>query len=155
MKLGALVYIIKNKKVLMLHRNKNTNDSHYGRWVAPGGKINFNETPADCAMREVLEETGLTLKNLKLSGFLTFPNIGNSPFGDLWYVWVFKSTKFSGELIDSPEGELQWINIADLEKINMWDGDRIFTPLVFKNKIFDIELIYDNNKFLNFKIRYI
>ncbi len=155
MKLATLVYLIKNKKTLMLYRNKSVDDAHFGRWVAPGGKLKQNESPADCAVREIYEETGLKISSLKIAGILTFPNIGNSPFGDLWYIWVFKSSEFSGELIDSPEGELKWIKISELDKLNLWDGDRVFTPLVFQKKIFSAELIYENNEFKSHKINFI
>jgi 8-oxo-dGTP diphosphatase len=155
MKLSTLVYIIKNNKVLMLHRNKKQNDQHSGLWVAPGGKLLINESPYECAVRETKEETGLNIKNLKLCGTITFPDLGDSPFNDLWYCWVFKTSEFEGDLINSDEGTLKWIEINKLNKLNMWTGDYIFTPLIFKNKIFCIKIIYKKNKFINHEINYV
>jgi len=159
MKLGTLVYLINEKnETLMLFRNKKKNDYHNGYWVAPGGKIEYlkNEAPEDCAAREIFEETGLKINSLKLAGFITFPDLGNSPFGDLWYVWVFKSFDFSGELLkESVEGELRWIPNSELINLNMWEGDKIFTPLIYTNKIFSAVMVYDNDKFLDYKITFI
>ncbi len=157
MKLGTLVYIVRDGKTLMLFRNKKINDCHEGLWVAPGGKVDMhlNESPEACAIREVYEETGLTLKSLKLSGFITFPDLGNSPFGDLWYVWLFKSDDFSGETIDSPEGELRWIDNAQIVNLPMWEGDKIFTPLIFQDKIFSGVFTYDKESFLGYNITYL
>lgn len=153
-KLGVLVYIIKNSKTLMLHRIKKNNDCHNGLWVAPGGKIeiDLNESPEDCAIRETFEETGLAINSLKLAGYITFPDLGDSPFGALWYVWIFKTSDFSGDLIDSPEGSLSWIENSEVINLDMWEGDKIFTPLIYGDKIFNAVMTYGENKFLNYKI---
>jgi len=157
MKLGTLVYVINDNKTLMLHRIKKENDCHNGLWVAPGGKIDTakSESPEDCARREVLEETGLILENLKLAGFITFPDIGNSPFGDLWYVWLYKSTEFSGRLIDSPEGSLEWVDNNKVCELPMWEGDKIFTPLIYNDRLFSAVMLYDCGKFIDYRITYI
>ena len=103
--LATLCYIKRNGKTLMVHRNKKLNDIHAGKWNGLGGKIETGESPEECVRREVREEAGLTIENPKLHGLVMFPNFK----GNDWYVFVFTATEFIGELIDSPEGKLQWI----------------------------------------------
>ncbi|MBF0287416.1 MAG: 8-oxo-dGTP diphosphatase [SAR324 cluster bacterium] len=141
MKLGVLVYIENNGEVLMIHRQKN--DEHRGLWLAPGGKLHENESPMEAAMREVYEETGLRVQALQLKGILTFPDDGDSPFGDEWQVFVFYTNHISGKLtINCPEGKLAWIPREELLDLPMWEGDKLFTPKVFKNECFSGKLHY-------------
>ena len=72
-KLATICYVDNGKEWLMLHRNKKANDVHAGKWIGVGGKLEPGETPEDCAVREVKEETGLTVKKLELKGIITFP----------------------------------------------------------------------------------
>ncbi|MBF0280550.1 MAG: 8-oxo-dGTP diphosphatase [SAR324 cluster bacterium] len=135
MKLGVLVYIEQANKVLMIHREKD--DEHQGFWLAPGGKLEKNEAPAETAIREVREETGLKIEALELKAVLSFPDDGDSPFGDEWQVFVFHSALFSGELTGNcPEGRLAWIPRDQLTDLPMWAGDKLFTPKVFKKGCF-------------------
>ncbi|MEN8194366.1 MAG: 8-oxo-dGTP diphosphatase, partial [Bacteroidota bacterium] len=106
MKLATLLYVMHEDKTLMLYRNKKENDYHEGKWNGLGGKFEAGETPEECAIRELKEESGLAAKSLKLKGHLTFPLFDGK---DDWYVFVFVIDKFEGELIDSDEGELRWI----------------------------------------------
>ena len=104
MKLGVLVYLENNNDhVLMIHREKE--DEHQGLWLAPGGKVETNEAPYETAIRETLEETGLHIKDPELKAVLSFPDNGDSPFGDEWHVFVFYTNSFSGTLTAfCPEG---------------------------------------------------
>ena len=86
MKLGVLVYLEHENKVLMIHRQKE--DEHKGYWLAPGGKIEKNEAPHETAVREYQEETGLTPEGLQIKAVLSFPDLGDSPFGDEWQVFL-------------------------------------------------------------------
>lgn len=87
------------------HCNKKVNDIHEGKWNGLGGKFEAGETPEECVIRAVLAESGLCIQNPKLCGLLVFPKFK----GNDWYVFVFTTSEFSGELIDSPEGKLEWI----------------------------------------------
>ena len=87
------------------HRNKKANDIHEGKWNGPGGKFEAGETPEECVVREVIEESGLSIEHPKLCGLSMFPKFK----GNDWYVFVFSANEFRGELIDSPEGKLEWI----------------------------------------------
>ena len=153
MKLATLCYVIDKKQntVLMIHRVKKTNDYHQGEWNGLGGKFEFGESPEDCAFREVKEESGLLVKKLNLKGFITFPLFDGV---EDWYVFLFTSDKFTGELIDSAEGNLEWIPIKDLTKINLWDGDKLFIPWLFEEKFFSAKFIYEDGMYVSHEVSF-
>ncbi|MDP4094199.1 MAG: 8-oxo-dGTP diphosphatase, partial [Bacillota bacterium] len=105
MTLTTLCYIKNNGKTLMLHRIKKQNDIHEGKWNGLGGHFEQGETPEECIIREVYEESGLTLKKPMLRGILSFPLFDG--FEDE-YTFLFTASEFEGQLIDSPEGMLEW-----------------------------------------------
>ena len=125
----------------MLHRIKKENDIHQDKWNGLGGKLIAGESPEECIKREVLEESGLIIKDPKLHGIITFPKFDG--FDD-WLVFVYSSDKFEGELIDSDEGELEWINNDVLFDLNLWEGDKIFMKWLNQNKFFSAKFIYKN-----------
>ena len=114
MKLATLCYVMDDDKTLMLYRNKKENDYHEGKWNGLGGKLEQGETPEECAIREVYEESGLKVSDPKMKGLITFPMFDGV---DDWYVWVFVFKKFEGKQIDSPEGTLEWIQNNKLTKL--------------------------------------
>ena len=116
MKISTLCYIRNRHQTLMLHRIKKKNDIHQDKWNGLGGKLITGESPEECIKREVLEEAGLIIKDPKLHGIITFPKFDG--FDD-WLVFVYSSYKFEGELIDSDEGELEWINNDVLFDLNL------------------------------------
>ncbi len=137
--LATLVYVRTDTHTLMLLRNKKTNDLHEGRWNGLGGKFEQGELPEECARRELLEESGLTALKLEWKGILTFPMFDGVRD---WYVHVFVVPEFSGELIDSPEGDLAWIENGKLLDLNLWPGDRVFLPWVFGDPHFSARFNY-------------
>lgn len=149
MKLATLCYVQKDGKTLMLYRNKKENDYHEGKWNGLGGKFEPGESPEDCAIREIKEEAGLNVKSLKLKGFITFPMFDGK---EDWYVFLFVIDDFEGELIDSPEGMLKWIPNDELEKLNLWEGDKIFIPWLFQDKFFSAKFNYENGKFIDYQV---
>ena len=124
-KMATLCYVRQGGKTLMLHRIKKENDMHAGKWNGLGGKLLPGETPEACAIREVCEESGLTMINPVLRGLITFPGFAND---DDWYCFLFVGQEFTGELIDSDEGVLAWIDDTALLDLPLWPGDRIFIP---------------------------
>ena len=141
MKLATLCYVRRNGQTLMIHRIKKANDIHQGKWNGLGGKLNPGETPEECVVREVYEESGLAVHSPQLKGFLTFPAFAKD---EDWYVFVFVAEEFEGELIDSPEGELQWIDNSALTRLNLWEGDAIFLPWLDRDGIFSAKFIYQD-----------
>ena len=143
MKLATLCYIKKDGKTLMLHRTKKENDIHEGKWVGVGGKIEKGESPEECAVREVFEETGLKEEELKLRGLLTFPDFNNS---EDWYGYLYVVEKFSGEIIESPEGDLKWVEDSKLFELDMWEGDELFMRWMMEDRMFSAKFVYDENE---------
>lgn len=135
----------------MLYRNKKENDYHEGKWNGLGGKFELGESPEDCAIREIKEEAGLTVKNLIMKGFITFPLFDGK---DDWHVFLFVIDKFEGDLIDSPEGELDWIDNDKLSEINLWEGDKIFIPWLFEDKFFSAKFNYENGNFKDYEVSF-
>jgi 8-oxo-dGTP diphosphatase len=143
MKLATLCYIHREGKTLMLHRVKKKDDIHQGKWNGLGGKLNPGETPEECALREIHEESGLTVSDLRLRGFLTFPSFDDS---DDWYVYVFTAKANAGELVESPEGHLHWIDDAEVKNLHLWAGDRLFLPWLEQEKFFSGKFCYKNGE---------
>lgn len=151
--LATLCYVKdkKNKKILMLHRIKKKNDVHEGKWNGLGGKFEKGESPEDCVIREVKEESGLTIKSLELKGFITFPDFDGK---NDWHVFVFVADKFSGKLIDSNEGRLEWISYGKLLSLNLWEGDKIFIKWLNQKKFFSAKFNYKNGKFKDYSVNF-
>jgi len=148
-KLATLCYLRRNGRTLMLHRVKKADDIHEGKWNGLGGKFEPGESPEECAVREVREEAGLTMLNPALKGVLTFPQFAK---GEDWYVFAFTATKFTGRLIDSPEGRLEWIPDNKLLKLNLWDGDKIFLPLLRRRGHFSGKFEYSGGRLVRYSV---
>ncbi len=144
MKLATLCYIKTESHTLMLHRIKKEKDMHKNKWNGLGGKFEAGETPEECVIREVKEESGLEINKPQLKGFLTFPAFDGL---DDWYVFVFTASKFKGSLIDDPEeGHLEWIENGKLMALNLWEGDKFFFKWMDENRLFSAKFIYDKGK---------
>ncbi len=135
----------------MLYRNKKENDYHEGKWNGIGGKFELSETPEECAIREIKEETGLSVKDPELKGMITFPLFDGK---DDWYVFLFVVNNFSGELIDSPEGKLEWIPDDKITELNLWDGDKIFLEWLNQNKFFSAKFNYEGKNFKDYTVNF-
>ncbi len=149
MKLATLAYVRYEGQTLMVHRNKKANDMHQGRWNGLGGKFEPGETPEECVIREIREESGLTVRNPILKGFLTFPGFSND---EDWYAFVFVANDFEGELIESPEGDLQWVDDRKLPNLFLWEGDLIFLPWLDRPGFFSGKFTYRNNRLIQHEV---
>lgn len=149
MKLATLCYVKRAGKTLMVHRIKKAGDMHAGKWNGLGGKLEPGETPEDCAIREIREESGLVVTKPELKGLLTFPAFAKD---EDWYAFVFVAREFEGELIDSPEGVLEWINEAELSKLNLWEGDKIFLPWLERPGFFSGKFNYQDGKLIDYQV---
>lgn len=146
---ATLIYVRSAGRTLMIHRIKKENDVHQGKWNGIGGKLERGETPEECAVREAHEETGLRIRHPRLHGILTFPDFAA---GHDWYVYVFSATEFSGDLIDSPEGRLEWIPDEKLLTLNLWEGDYIFLPWLTRPDFFSAKFNYRDNRLIDHSV---
>ena len=148
MKKTTLCYIEKDDNVLMLYRNKKRMDINGGKWIGVGGHVEENETPDECIIREVKEETGLTLLDFKLVGKIIFY------IDDLVEeCYLYRSFNFIGELIECSEGDLMWKPKNKIFDLNLWEGDYLFLTRMFKNDdYFEMELHYKNDKLISYHI---
>lgn len=149
MKLATLCYVRRAGQTLMIHRIKKENDMHLGKWNGLGGKLETGETPEECAVREIREESGLLVRNPKLKGFLTFPGFAND---EDWYAFVFVVDDFEGELVESPEGILRWIDDDDLLQLNLWEGDLIFLPWLDQAGFFSGKFVYIDGRLVSHEV---
>lgn len=141
--MATLCYLKRDGKTLMVHRTKKENDMHMGKWNGLGGKLEPGETPEECAIREIYEESGLTVTKPILKGILTFPGFAND---EDWYAFVFLAPEFEGELIESPEGTLKWVDDEQLLDLNLWEGDRIFLPWLEGHRFFSAKFVYKDGQ---------
>ena len=139
---STLCHILKDGKYLMLHRTKKKNDVNEDKWVGIGGKFEDKESPEECNLREVYEETGLRLLNYRYCGIVTFVS-------DKWeteYMHIFHSDSYEGEIKECDEGVLEWIDKQELLKLPIWEGDKIFLRLMDNNApFFSLKLQYEGD----------
>ncbi|MDY5986896.1 MAG: 8-oxo-dGTP diphosphatase [Lachnoclostridium sp.] len=138
--LSTLCYIERDGKYLMLHRTVKENDVNQDKWIGVGGHFEADESPEECLLREVKEETGYTLTSYRFRGLVTFVS-GN---GVTEYMSLFTADGFEGESIPCDEGELEWVDIAKIQKLNIWEGDKILLRLMAEeHPFFSLKLVYD------------
>ena len=147
MKNTTLCYIENhNGDYLMLYRNKKKNDPNAGKWIGIGGKFEDGESPDECLLREVCEETGLTLLSWELRGIVTFVS-------DEWeteYMFLYTSDDWSGKLSVCDEGQLAWKQKSEIGSLSMWEGDKIFLRLLQDERdFFSLKLSYEGQKLIS------
>lgn len=141
-KLSTLCYIKRDDSILMLHRVKKKNDINKGKWIGVGGHFEDGESPEECLIREVLEETGLKLTSYKFRAIITF--IYDKDIVE--YMHLYTADEFSGDMIECDEGNPSWVPKSKLLDLELWDGDRIFLRLLDeRDDFFSLKLIYDKN----------
>ena len=143
MKNTSLCYIEKDGRYLMLHRTRKQNDENHDKWIGIGGKFEAGESPEDCMLREVREETGLSLGSWRFRGIVTFVS-------DEWgteYMHLFTADSFTGTLCPCDEGELEWVEKERIPSLPIWEGDRIFLRLLEEEaNFFSLKLCYKGDK---------
>lgn len=140
--LSTLCYIEKDGKYLMLHRTVKENDVNKDKWIGVGGHFEQDESPEECVLREVKEETGYTLTSYRFRGIVTFIS-GN---GVTEYMSLFTADGFEGEQTACDEGELEWIEKSRVQSLNIWEGDKIFFRLLEeREEFFSLKLVYDGH----------
>ena len=132
--LTTLCYIEKDGSYLMLHRVKKQVDVNKDKWIGIVGHFEEGESPEECLLREVKEETGLTLTGFSFRGIVTFSAVG-------WqteYMCLYTADRFEGTLADCDEGTLEWVRKENLMSLNLWEGDKIFLSCCWKTPRFSL-----------------
>ena len=141
-KLTTLCYIEQDGKYLMLHRTVKKHDLNKDKWIGVGGHFEEEESPEECLLREVREETGYTLTSWKFRGIVTFVS-GN---GETEYMSLFTADGFTGTPVPCNEGQLEWIAKEAVLNLNIWEGDKVFLRLLNeRTAFFSLKLVYDGN----------
>ena len=138
----TLCYIEKDGCTLMLHRVKKKNDMNHDKWIGVGGKFEYGESPEECMLREVREETGLTVTDWAYRGIVTFVSQD-------WceYMHLFTASEFTGEVRACDEGTLEWVETDKLTQLPIWEGDKVFLRLLKeKEPFFSLKLVYDEER---------
>ena len=138
------VYLKKDNSYLLLYRNKKKNDMNEGKWIGVGGHVEKGETIDDAVIREVYEETGLSVHSLQCNGEVLFIN---NDYEEMMY--VYEINDFSGELKECNEGELAWIDIDEMLSLPMWEGDKAYLPLLAKRQYFKMEIRYKDKELVS------
>lgn len=150
MKQTTLCYIEQGSKYLMLHRVKKENDASHDKWIGVGGKCEGDESPDECMIREVKEETGFDVTQWRYRGIVTF-------ISDVWpceYMHLFTCSEWKGTQIVCDEGELEWIEKSSLFDLTLWPGDRIFLRLLQDENqpFFSLKLVYKGDDLVQAKL---
>lgn len=185
--LTTLCYIERGDEYLMLHRIKKENDVNHDKWIGVGGHFEAGESPEECLLREVYEETGLTLTKWRFCGIVTFcftpepsydgtaSETGTVSDADTAsedrmvsvadmaskdgtvlgenavktappiceYMHLYTASSYEGTLTACDEGELVWVKKDAVERLPIWEGDRIFLRLLReRSQFFSLKLSY-------------
>lgn len=150
MKLTTICYIEENSKTLLVHRNKNEDDVHEGKYVGICGELINGETPEECVIREVKEQTKLTLKSIYYRGIITLPNFVDEE--DV-YMMLFTSDEYEGKINNTcKHGDLIWIDSDKIFDLDMWEGDRLHIRWSNTDEIFSAKIIYENGKLKDYSV---
>ena len=140
--LTTLCYIEKDDQYLMLHRVSKKNDINKDKWIGVGGHFEPDESPEECLLREVREETGFTLTSYRFRGIVTF-------ISDRWqteYMCLYTADGFEGEMTECEEGVLTWVPKREIENLTIWEGDKIFLKLLAQEApFFSLKLRYEGD----------
>lgn len=138
-KMTTLCYIENDDSYLMMHRTKKEADINKDKWIGVGGHFEADESPEECLLREVKEETGLTLKRWRFRGLVTF-------CCDAWqteYMCLYTADRYEGSIGVCDEGTLEWVEKDRIEELNLWEGDKIFFRLLQEEvPFFSLKLAY-------------
>lgn len=146
MELTTLCYMEKEESYLMLHRVKKENDINKDKWIGIGGHFEERESPEECLLREVKEETGYTLTKYQFRGIITF--VCDESITE--YMHLFTATEWEGTPITCEEGELEWIEKKKINSLNIWEGDKVFFRLLEERKdFFSLKLVYKKGKLVH------
>lgn len=141
----TLCYLERDNQYLMLHRISKKNDVNKDKWIGVGGHFEGKESPEECLLREVKEETGMTLTSYRFRGIVTFI-CDDYP---VEFMCLYTADGFEGELKECDEGRLEWVDKEKIMELNLWEGDKIFFRLLKEEApFFSLKLAYEKGVLL-------
>jgi 8-oxo-dGTP diphosphatase len=145
------VYLIKNNKMLFLVRDKKNDKMHHsGVYLPIGGHIELGEGIEEAAIREVKEESGVTVHSVDLKGIIYIRSQNTGEYDNI--LFLFTSRDFTGEPHQGREGEFAWVDRSNLENINLYEGDRIFLKLLSNHQFFVVDFLYKGFELVSHKV---
>ena len=149
--LATLCYVRSQGKTLFMHRNKRSDDVHFGKYNGLGGKFDAGESPEECVIREVYEESGLHVFP-QMRGVMTFPKFSKSRD---WLCFLFTAETESRNIkVDCPEGDLVWIDHDKIFDLELWPGDKIFLSWLDQPHFFSAKFNYENGELRDHKVTF-
>lgn len=149
---STLCYVRHAGKTLMLHRVKRDRDIHQDKWNGLGGKLHAGETPEECVVREVYEESGLKIREPRLRGIMTFPDFKAR---EDWLVFLFTADQFDGKpKAECDEGLLEWIEDGRITDLPLWEGDKYFLDWLKKPEFFSARFVYRDKKLVQHEVQF-
>lgn len=132
---STVCYLEKDDKILFIKFEKKWGK----RYAPPGGKVESGETPSECIMREFFEETGVKLVNPKLKGISYWKDSSEG------VIFVFTATEYEGDIKESLEGRLEWIEKSKLDEVFQFDMNKAFTKYLYIDGIFEGKFLLNND----------
>jgi 8-oxo-dGTP diphosphatase len=140
----TLCYLEQGDNWLMLHRIKKQHDVNHDKWIGVGGKFEACESPEECLLREVREETGLRLTRWRYRGLVTFVLDGVAEYMHLFTADAWEGTMIQGDACS--EGVLEWVPKEKVPALPIWEGDKIFFELLAQGRpFFSLKLCYEGD----------
>ena len=137
--LTVLCLIHKNGKYLLQDRIKND----WKGYTLPGGHIELGESIVDAVIREMQEETGLTIKHPHLCGVKQFPLEEGR-----YIVFLFETEEFEGDLCSSEEGTMHWIDEKELSKVNLVEDFGDLIEVMLNDTLTEFQYVIDDGKWI-------
>ena len=144
----TLVYLKRNNQTLLLYRNKKEKDINQGKWIGVGGKLKNGESPYECAVRETYEETGYRIHSARFVGMVSFPGLY---YGEDELMFIYTSSHFSGELHETNEGELHWVNDEEVGTLPTWEADHHYLSWPNDDKAHEAKVVYQNDHLVSYE----
>jgi 8-oxo-dGTP diphosphatase len=148
--LTTLIYITKGDKCLFIRKTRK-GDMNLDKWLGIGGHFETDETPEECALRELKEESGIVredMTDLEYRGLVTF--LSSEYKSEYMHVFTASVPEdFEVPFRSCDEGELAWVELDRIKDLPVWEGDKIMFDYLFYRKprrFFTMKFRYEGDR---------